>query len=411
VSDRKTFVIVGGGLAGAKAAEILRLEGFDGRVVLVADEPHLPYERPPLSKGYLAGDSTVADAQVHDESFYASQAVELLTGTRATGLDTSARRLSLSGGGVLTYDSLLIATGAIPRRPPIEGVDGDHVFVLRSLTDADMLRAAVGGGGRLVTIGAGWIGCEVAATARGLGAEVTIVERAGAPLERVLGPQLGRFFADIHSDNGVELLTNTGVAGIAHGGRRVRLADGRTLDCDAVLVAVGVTPETALGDAAGLAIADGIVADQRLRTTAPGDFVAGDVASVMHPRYGRHVRVEHWDTAQAQGAAAARSMLSKGEPYARAPYFFSDQYDLGLEYVGLHDPGDELVIRGSFEDGRFQAFWIGPDATVSAGMHINDWDAIETIRTLVERRTPVDKTRIVDPDHPLGDEQPVTGKN
>jgi 3-phenylpropionate/trans-cinnamate dioxygenase ferredoxin reductase component len=378
VSDRRTFVIVGGGLAGAKAAETLREEGVEGRVVLVGAEPQLPYERPPLSKSYLAGDSTLAEAQVHDDAFYAARDIELLTGVEATALDPGAHRLRLADGGELRYDRLLIATGAVPRRPPIAG------HVLRSVADADVLRAAIEKGGRLVVIGAGWIGCEVAATARGLGAEVTVVEQGATPLERVLGARLGTFFAGVHRDHGVDLRLNAGVAAVED--RTVRLTDGRELTADAVLLAVGVKPATGLAEAAGLEVADGIVADQHLRTSAPDVFAAGDVASALHPRYGRRIRVEHWDNAQEQGVAAARSMLDAPEPYDKIPYFFSDQYDLGLEYVGLHDPGDELVIRGSIDERHFQAFWIGADGTVSAGMHVNDWDSIGPIRAVVESR-------------------------
>jgi 3-phenylpropionate/trans-cinnamate dioxygenase ferredoxin reductase subunit len=405
VSDRKTFAIVGGGLAGAKAAETLREEGFDGRIVLVADEAHLPYERPPLSKTYLAGDSKLAEAHVHDEGFYSDKRIELLTSTRATALDTSAHRVSLSDGEELRYDRLLIATGAAPRRPPIEGASSDSVHVLRSVADADGLRAALGPGAQLVVIGAGWIGSEAAATARGLGAEVTVIEQATVPLERVLGARIGQFFADLHRDQGVELLTNAGVQRIEGAGRRVRLADGRTIDGDAVLLAIGVGPATALAEAGGLAVEDGIVVDEHLRTCDPDVFAAGDVASALHPRYGRRVRVEHWDNALSQGAAAARAMLGNADPYMKLPYFFSDQYDLGLEYIGLHAPEDELVIRGPLHDRCFQAFWIAADGSVSAGLHVNDWDAIEPIRALVETGATVDPRRLSDPDQPLADDR------
>jgi NADPH-dependent 2,4-dienoyl-CoA reductase/sulfur reductase-like enzyme len=403
VPDRNTFVIVGGGLAGAKAASTLREEGFEGRIVLIAEEARRPYERPPLSKGYLAGASSAADAEVHAAGFYAANDVELRVSTRATALDAAAHRVTLAGGEQLAYDRLLIATGAVPRRPPIDGADGEAVHVLRSIADADALRASIRDGGRLVIVGAGWIGSEVAATARGLGAEVTVVEQAAAPLERVVGPRLGEFFADLHRGHGVELITNAAVAAIEDGGRRVRLAGGRALESDAVLLGVGAAPAVALAATAGLTGGDGVAADDRLRTAAPDVYAAGDVASVLHPRYGRRVRVEHWDTAGAQGAAAARSMLGKGEPYTRLPYFFSDQYDLGLEYVGLHGPGDELVIRGSLDDARFQAFWIAADGTVSAGMHVNDWDAIEPIRAIVESRTRVDAARLRDPGHAVAE--------
>jgi 3-phenylpropionate/trans-cinnamate dioxygenase ferredoxin reductase component len=408
VSDRKTFVIVGAGLAGAKAAETLREEGFDGRVVLVADEARLPYERPPLSKSYLAGDSTFADAQVHDDGFYSDHGIELLTSMRAAALDPSAQRVLLSDGHELRYDRLLIATGAVPRRPPIEGAHGDGVHVLRTVADADALRAALGAGARLLVIGAGWIGCEAAATARGLGAEVTVIEHATVPLERVLGRRLGAFFAGLHRSHGVELLTSAGVESIDDAGRRVRLSGGRTINADAVLIGVGVAPATALAEAAGIDVDNGIVVDEHLRTSAPDVFAAGDVASAFHPTYARHVRVEHWDNAQAQGAAAARAMLGIGGSYTKLPYFFSDQYDLGMEYVGLHDPDDELVIRGSLDDGRFQAFWIGADGSVSAAMHVNDWDAIDPIRAIVEARAKPDPRRSSDPDRPLAhDRQPA----
>ena len=404
MSERRTFVIVGGGLAGAKAAEALRAEGFDGRLVLAGAEARLPYERPPLSKSYLGGESTFDDAQVHDEGFYREHDIELRSGSRATALDTADRRLELASGDELTYDKLLIATGAVPRRPPIPGANGEHVHVLRSVEDADALRAIAAGGGRLVIVGAGWIGCEVAATARGLGAEVTVVEQAGAPLERVLGPRLGEFFASLHRGRGVEVLVGTGVTAIEHGGQTVHVTDDRTITCDAVLLGVGVQPATELAENAGLRIDDGIVADERLRASRPHVFVAGDVAAAWHPRYGRRVRVEHWDNAQAQGTFVARSMLDAGQPYAALPYFFSDQYDLGLEYVGLHDPADELVIRGSLDDGRFQAFWIAADGRLSAGMHVNDWDAIGPIRALVENRARVDPRQLAHPAEPLPEE-------
>ena len=379
-----TLVIVGGGLAAAKAAETLREEGFEGRLVIVAEEDRLPYERPPLSKSYMAGESPFSDAVVHDEAFYGERDVELLRDTSAVELDAGARRVTLSDGGRLEYDRLLIATGAVPRRPPIEGAGGERVLTLRSVADADAIKAAVAGGGRLVIVGAGWIGCEVAASMRGLGASVTVVEQAGAPLEAVLGPQLGAFFGELHRSHGVELLTGAGVERITDGGRGVALAGGRVVEADAVLLAVGVAPATALAESAGLAVDNGIVVDELLRTSVEDVFAAGDVASTQHARYGRRIRVEHWDNAIGQGQAAARSMLGKGEPYAKLPYFFTDQYDLGMEYVGLHGRSDELTIRGSLEERNFRAYWTAGDGHVTAAMHVNDWDAIDPMRELVE---------------------------
>jgi 3-phenylpropionate/trans-cinnamate dioxygenase ferredoxin reductase subunit len=387
VADRRTFLIAGAGLAGANAAETLRQEGFEGRIVLVGAEPERPYERPPLSKGYLGGTSPREEAFVHAPGFYDEQGIELRTGTTITALRPDARRVELAGGESLAYDRLLIATGAVPRRPPIPGADRDGVVVLRTLADADALRERLRAGGRLAVIGAGWIGCEAGASARQLGAEVTLLESAAAPLERVLGRRLGDFYAGVHRGHGVTLLTGAGVERIEGDGAAlaVRLAGGTTVECDTVLLGVGVEPDTRLARDAGIAVDDGIVVDELLRTSAPGVFAAGDVASALNPRYGRHVRVEHWANAIDQGKAAARSMLDRGEPDARVPYFFSDQYDVGMEYVGLHAPSDRVVIRRR-PGGALQAYWVGDDGRVTAGLHVDDWDAMEQIRDLVERR-------------------------
>jgi 3-phenylpropionate/trans-cinnamate dioxygenase ferredoxin reductase component len=409
VSDHKTFVIVGAGLAGAKAAETLREEGFDGRIVLVGEEPELPYERPPLSKKYLTGDSPREDAHVHPDGFYAEHGIELVAGVPATGVDVEAHRVDLADGLSVAYDRLLIATGSVPRRPPIEGIDLAGVHTLRTLADADVLRERFDAGVRVAIAGAGWIGCEVAAAARTRGAEVTLIEAGGAPLERVLGPELGGVFAGVHREQGVRVVTGAGVERIEGRNRveRVRLAGGTTVDCDVVVVGVGVSPDTRLGVAGGLDVDDGVVVDDHLRTSDPDVFAAGDVANAFHPRYGRHIRVEHWANALNQGAAAARSMLDRGEPYDRVPYFFSDQYAVGMEYAGFHDPSDRLVVRGSLEDREVQAFWIGPDGRLTAGMHLNDWDAIEPIKRLIESDAVVDAERLADPNVPL-DEVPIS---
>jgi 3-phenylpropionate/trans-cinnamate dioxygenase ferredoxin reductase subunit len=287
---------------------------------------------------------------------------------------------------VFSYDRLLIATGAVPRRPPIAGIE--RARTLRTLADADALRAAFAGGGTVAVIGTGWIGCEVAAAARSHGAEVVLIGRAATPLEAVLGSELGSLFADLHRDHGVRLLCGSGVAAI--GETSVQLSDGTEVACDHVVVGVGVAPATELAAAAELAIDDGIVTDEYLRTSAPDVFAAGDVASAFHPRYGRHLRVEHWANALNQGPAAARSMLDRGEPYARLPYFFSDQYDLGMEYIGLHGPNDRLVVQRPTDELKLQAFWLDRDNRLSAGMHVNDWGAIEAIEQMIASGEPVD---------------------
>ena len=400
-----TFVIVGAGLAGAKAAETLREEGFEGRVVLIGDEPELPYERPPLSKKYLKGEAAREDAQVHPAAFYAERDIELLPGARATGLDVEEHRVSLADSRSLEYARLLIATGSVPRRPPIDGIDRRGVHVLRTVADADALRARIEPGTRVAIIGAGWIGCEVAAASRELGAEVTLIEQAATPLEAVLGRELGALYAAAHRAQGVQLLTEARVEHIGGGERveHVRLAGGRTVPSDVVVVGVGIAPDTRLAEAGNLDVDNGIVADEHLRTGAPDVFAAGDVANAFHPRYGRHVRVEHWANALNQGVAAAKSMLDRGEPYARLPYFYSDQYDVGMEYAGLHDPADRLVLRGATSDEHLRAFWVGPDGRVTAGMHVNEWDAIEPIKQLIESDAVVDADRLADPSIPLGD--------
>jgi len=379
-------VIVGGGLAGAKAAETVREEGFADSVVLIGAEDELPYERPPLSKQYLAGSAAREEAHVHPRAFYAEHDVDLLTGVAATAIDVVEHRVALADGRGLSYDRLLIATGAVPRRPPIPGVE--HARTLRTLPDADALRRAFAPGRTVAIIGAGWIGCEVAAGARTLGADVVLVQRAPTPLHAVLGPELGAWFGDLHREHGVRLLTDAQVERIDGGG--VRLAGGDAIACDTVVVGVGVAPDTQLGAAAGLAIDDGILADEHLRTSAPDVFAAGDVANALHPRYGRHLRVEHWANALHQGPAAARSMLGHGEPYARLPYFFSDQFTLGMEYIGLHDPADRVVIKRGSEELQLRAYWSGADGRLSAALHINDWGAIEELERLIEDGVTVD---------------------
>jgi 3-phenylpropionate/trans-cinnamate dioxygenase ferredoxin reductase subunit len=382
--SEETFVIIGAALAGAKAAETLREEGFGGRVVLVGDEPELPYERPPLSKQYLIGEAERDGAQVHPRVFYDEQRIELLRAT-ASAVDAVEHRVALADGRVLSYDRLLLATGAVPRRPPIAGIERAHT--LRTLADADTLLAAFAGGGTVAVIGAGWIGCEVAAAARSHAAEVVLIEHAATPLHAVLGPDLGSLFADLHSSHGVRLLCGAAVAEI--GETSVRLTDGTEVACDHVVVGVGVAPATGLAAAAELEVDDGIVTDEYLRTSAPDVFAAGDVARAFHPRYGRTIRVEHWANALNQGPAAARSMLDRGAPYTRLPYFFSDQYDLGMEYIGLHGPDDRLVVQRPTDELKLQALWLDRDNRVTAGMHINDWGAIEALERMIGSGEPV----------------------
>jgi 3-phenylpropionate/trans-cinnamate dioxygenase ferredoxin reductase subunit len=400
VADRSTFVIVGAGMAGGKAAETLRDEGFDGRIVMAGEEADPPYERPPLSKDYLLGNAERDAARLHDPGYYAEHDIELLESTAVARLVPEEHRVELAGGQSVTYERALIATGAEPRRLPIPGADQEHVHVLRTLGDSEALRAAFERKTPVAVIGAGWIGCEVAAAARTHGSEVTLLEAAPTPLYGVLGPELGEFFAGVHRDHGVRLVMGAKLEVIEAEG--VRLAGGELIECGLVVMGVGVAPRTRLAEEAGLEVDNGIVVDEHLRTSAPDVFAAGDVANSLRPRYGRHVRVEHWANALEQGPAAARAMLGSGDAFDDLPYFFTDQYDVGMEYVGLHDPsGDHLVIRRKPDENQLVALWVGRDGRISAGMHVNDWDAIEPLKALVG--TAADTERLEDGSVPLAE--------
>jgi 3-phenylpropionate/trans-cinnamate dioxygenase ferredoxin reductase subunit len=399
--EGQTHVIVGAALAGAKAAEALRAEGFEGRIVLVGDELERPYERPPLSKDYLRGESEREKVFVHPEHFYDEHDIELLTGTKVERIDT-AEQTVLVGDIPLHYDRLLIATGAEPRRLSVPGADLDGVMYLRSLADSDALAARLRTGGRVVVIGAGWIGAEVAASARQMGLEVALVEMASVPLERVLGPEVGAFYADVHREHGVELHLGSGLKAFEGSSavERVRLADGSALECDFVVVGIGVTPRVALAEQAGIAVGDGILVSQRLETSVAGVFAAGDVANAYHPLLGRKLRVEHWANALNQPAVAARAMLGKEASYDRLPYFFSDQYDVGMEYTGHAAEWDEVVFRGDPASREFIAFWLR-EGRVLAGMNVNVWDVTDAIKALIGSGAVVAAERLRDPDVPL----------
>jgi 3-phenylpropionate/trans-cinnamate dioxygenase ferredoxin reductase subunit len=392
--DRETHVIVGAALAGAKAAEALRDEGFDGRVVLIGSENELPYERPPLSKEYLRGEAPREKARVHDQGFYDSHDIELRLGTTVERIDVDAREVE-AGGERIRFDRLLLATGAEPRRLDTAG----EVLYLRDLADADAIAARLAvGSGRVAVVGAGWIGSEVAASARQKGLEVALVEMADVPLERVLGREVGEIYAGLHRDQGVEL--HTGVPVEAIESERVRLANGTDIECDFVVVGIGVTPRTQLAEAAGLSVGDGILVSQRLETSAPGVFAAGDVANAYHPFFERKLRVEHWANALNQPATAAQAMLGKPASYERLPYFFSDQYDVGMEYTGYAAEWDEVVLRGDPGAREFIAFWLR-EGRVLAGMNVNVWDVTDAIKALIGSRAVIPVERLRDPDVPL----------
>lgn len=414
VDADQTFVIVGGGLAGAKAAETLRSEGFTGRVILIGDERDHPYERPPLSKGYLTGKEERDSVFVHEPAWYARAEVELHLGQPVTVIDREARTVRLGDGTAIRYDRLLLATGSEPRRLDIPGTGLAGVHHLRRLAHADRLRHVLASLGRdnghLVIAGGGWIGLEVAAAARGYGAEVTVVESEPTPLHQVLGPELGQLFADLHTEHGVRFVFGarlTEIVGQDGMVLAVRTDDGEEHPAHAVLAAIGAAPRTALAEAAGLDLADrahggGIAVDASLRTSDPDVFAAGDVAGAHHPLLDTRLRVEHWANALNGGPAAARAMLGQSVSYDRVPYFFSDQYDLGMEYSGWAPPGsyDQVVLRGDVGKRQFIAFWL-KDRKVLAGMNVNVWDVTEPIQQLIRAQSPVDTDALGDPSVPL----------
>uniref|UniRef100_A0AAU2V9R6 FAD-dependent oxidoreductase n=1 Tax=Streptomyces sp. NBC_00003 TaxID=2903608 RepID=A0AAU2V9R6_9ACTN len=415
VDADRTFVIVGGGLAGAKAAETLRSEGFNGRVILIGDEREHPYERPPLSKGFLAGKEERDSVFVHEPAWYAQNDIELHLGQIVTTIDRGAKTVRLGDGTVIQYDRLLLATGAEPRRLDIPGTDLAGVHHLRRLAHSErlkhVLKALGRDNGHLVISGAGWIGLEVAAAARGYGAEVTIVEPEATPLHNVIGPELGQLFADLHADHGVRFhfgVRLTEIVGQDGMVLAARTDDGEEHPAHDVLAAIGAAPRTSLAENAGLAMADrahggGIAVDASLRTSDPDIFAAGDVAAVHHPLLGTRLRVEHWANALNGGPAAARAMLDQEVSYDRVPYFFSDQYDLGLEYSGWAPPGsyDQVVIRGDTGKREFIAFWL-KERRVLAGMNVNVWDVTESIQALIRGGAQVDTEALADPAVDLG---------
>jgi NADPH-dependent 2,4-dienoyl-CoA reductase/sulfur reductase-like enzyme len=400
-------VIVGASLAGAKAAETLREEGFDGTIALIGQEAERPYERPPLSKGFLLGKAAKSSIYVHEEAWYAAHRVNLLLGSVVTAVDRSGRRIELADGSAISYDRLLLTTGASPRTLDVPGSDLSGVRYLRTVGDSERLGAALADADRVVVAGAGWIGLEVAAAAREQGCEVTVVEPGPGALIRSIGPELGETFADLHRAHGVTFRFGEGVSELRGSGGRVAAvgtSSGAELPADLVVVGIGAVPNTALAAVAGLEVDNGVLVDAALRTSDPAIWAAGDVANAFNPLLGRRVRVEHWANALHGGPAAARSMLGQEVSYDRVPYFYSDQYELGMEVSGLPEPGryDQVIYRGDREGLEFIAFWLAGGAVV-AGMNVNVWDVTDDVQALIRSGRKVDTARLTDPDVPLAE--------
>lgn len=399
------MVIVGGGFAGASAAQQLREEGFAGEITIIAGEPHLPYERPGLSKGYLQGGDAEASIFTHEQQWYDEQRITVRTGDPVASIDTGAHTVKLTGGEALSYDKLLLATGSRARTLPIPGAALNGVYTLRKLEDARAMRDEFAAGDkRIVLVGSGWIGMEAAAAARGHGNTVTVLERGNAPLEAVLGEELGRDFQRLHESHGIVFRMQAGVESIVGVDGRVTgvVVDGETLPADVVLVGVGAIPNVELAEAAGLAVDNGVLVDAALRTSAPDVFAAGDIANIDHA--GARVRSEHWAVALATGQAAARSMLDEPVSYDVIPFFFTDQWDLGMELAGYPHlmRGADVVVRGDLAKREYLAFWV-QDGRVAGGMNVNVWDVNEQIQELVRGGKQVDLVKLQDPSVPLSE--------
>ncbi len=401
------FVIIGGGLAGAKAVEALRGNGFDGEVTLFADEEHLPYERPPLSKEYLTGKKTLTDFTVQSSDWYRDHDADLRLGARVSAVDPSDHAVALPDGTSVRYDKLLLATGSASRRPPIPGGDADGVHYLRTYDDAVSLNSVLTEGSSLAVVGAGWIGLEVAAAARQRGVDVTAVEAAKQPLAAALGEAAGEVFAELHREHGVDLRLETQVEEITTTGGKatgLKMRDGSTVAADAVLVAVGAKPNVELAEQGGLAMGDGgVLVDASLRTSDPDIYAVGDIAAAEHPLFGGRIRTEHWANALKQPAVAVAGMLGKPGEYAELPYFFTDQYDLGMEYAGHAAGFERVVFRGDVAGREFVAFWLDGDNRVLAGMNVNIWDVLEDVKALIRSGISVDPGKLADPERPLAE--------
>ena len=406
----QVFVIVGASLAGAKAAQGLREGGFDGRVVLIGEEPCLPYARPELSKGYLLGTKSMADMLVHPSGFYAEHDIEVEMATTVTGIERADSQVQMSNGESLQYDRLLLATGATPRALDMPGVDLPGVVSLRTLADADILREQIAQAGRVVVVGAGWIGCEVAACARTLGAQVSMLTPDAFPLVRVLGPEVGAVFADLHTEHGVDLHLGTGVESVVGVDRAqgVRTTDGETIEGDLIVMGVGAVPRDGLARRAGLEVDNGILVDEFLTTSDPRILAAGDVANAWHPLLGARLRVEHWDNAIKQGLAAAANMLGTPTAFTQLPFFYSDQYEFGMEYRGHATSWDQVVFRGDPASLEFCAFWLH-QGRVLAAMNANIWDQGDVLNALLRSGASPSPERLADPTVALADLIPGGG--
>ena len=409
MANRPTFVIVGASLAGGRAAQVLRKEGFDGRLVLIGAEADPPYERPPLSKEYLRGESAREKLFIAPPAFYDENDIELRLGVTAKRVDTQGRIVELESGERIPFDALLLTTGGRPRALPVQGTELEGVYYLRDIGDSERIGAELDGGRRLVVVGAGFIGSEVAASAKRKNLEVTVLEVGPVPLERALGREVGGIFAEIHRDHGVELRTGQGVERF-EGERRVErviATGGEAVDCDLVVIGVGIEPNTEIAEGTAISVDNGIVVDEYCQTDVEGIFAAGDVANYYSPVLDQRLRVEHWENAQSQGRAAALNMLGRKEPYNNVPWFWSDQYDLNMQLVGHAASWDEVVFRGDVRERKFTAFYL-KDGRLLAALSVNRFRDIRPSRKIVEAGLDIDARKLQDEDVDLRSLLPST---
>jgi 3-phenylpropionate/trans-cinnamate dioxygenase ferredoxin reductase component len=399
VAESRPLVIVGANLTGGAAATTLRTEGFDGNIVLIGAEPHPPYERPPLSKEYLRGEATAESTLLHTEDWYQENGVELRLSTRATRIDPSESIVELEGGERVRYEKVLVATGGTNRRLSLPGADLEGIHELRTVEDADRIKADAVPGCKAVVVGAGFIGSEVAASLRRLAVEVDVVEIFEVPLLRVVGREVGRVYETIHRDEGVRFHFDQVVERFEGTGRveSVVTSQGTRIDCDLVVVGIGIDPNTEFVNGTRVAVDNGIVVDELCRTSVPGIYAAGDVANHYHPVFERRLRVEHWDNALKQGAAAARSMIGRGTPFDDPHWFWSDQYEHNLQYMGFAEEWDQLVVRGSIEQRSFAGFYL-KDGVVKAAVGVNRGKDVRRARELIRSRVSVDPAALRDED-------------
>ena len=395
----ETFVIVGAGLAGGGAAATLREEGFDGRVLLIGAESQPPYERPPLSKEYLRGESPFEQALFQPPDFYGENDIETRFGVRVTRVDVAGKEIELDNAESVPYDALLVATGARNRHIPIPGSDMEGIYDLRTVADSDRIRAESSHRHKAVVVGMGFIGSEVAASLRQSGVEVAVVDRNPVPLRRVFGEEVGRVVEGIHRDHGTELIFEDKVAAFEGAGRveQVTTQRGQRVECDFVVVGLGVEPVTEPLAGTGVKIDNGVLVDEYCRTSVEGIYAAGDVANHYHPVFGRHIRVEHWQNALKQGPAAARNMLGANEPYGEIPWFWSDQYEQNLQYAGFHTEWDELVVRGRTEERNFVGFY-RKDGRVLAAVAVNRGRDLRRSIPLIRNQGEIPAAKLCDPE-------------